>query len=65
MSRREWVACLGAILGLLAAHRAPEWLASASSWPALAATEPATARYVSRLLVLPLPIVGAILAAPC
>jgi hypothetical protein len=62
MSRREWVACLGASLGLLAAHRAPAWLASSSGWPALAAGEPAIANYVTWLLVLPLPVVGAILA---
>jgi hypothetical protein len=62
MSRREWVACLGASLGLLAARRAPAWLASSSGWPALVAGEPAAAHYVSGLLVLPLPVVGAILA---
>ena len=62
MSRREWVACLGASLGLLAAQRAPAWLATFNGWSALATQEPATARFVSRLVVLPLPVVGAILA---
>jgi hypothetical protein len=62
MSRREWVACLGAGLGFLAAGRAPAWLVSSNGWPALAAAEPATARYVTGLLVLPLPVVAAILA---
>src|SRR6266852_1232359 len=62
MSRREWVACVGATLGLLAAHRAPAWLIASNGWPALVLHEPATARYVYRLLVVPLPFVGAILA---
>ena len=62
MSRREWLACLGASLGLAAAHRAVAWLCSLSDWPPLLAQEPATARYVTGLLVLPLPFVGAILA---
>src|SRR5688572_15210317 len=62
MSRREWVACLGAGLGLLAARRAPEWLAAANGWADLAVHEPASARYLFGLLVLPLPFVGAVLA---
>jgi len=62
MSRREWVACAGGILGLLAAHRAPTWLAACEAWPSVVAKEPATAHYVSALLVLPLPFVVAILA---
>src|SRR6266571_557879 len=62
MSRREWMACVGATLGLLAAHRAPAWLIASNRWPALVLHEPATARYVYRLLVVPLPFVGAILA---
>jgi len=63
MSRREWVACLGASLGFLAAGRAPAWLASLTGWTALAVAEPATAHYVTGLVLLPLPIVGAILAS--
>ena len=55
MSRREWLACLGASLGLAAAHRALAWLCSLSGWPLLLAQEPVTARYVTGLLVLPLP----------
>jgi hypothetical protein len=62
MSRREWVACAGGILGLLAAHRVPAWLAACDTWPAVVAKEPATAHYVTVLLVLPLPFVVAILA---
>jgi len=62
MSRREWVACLGATLGLMAAHRAPASLVTARGWTDVALHEPATARYVLGLLVLPLPFVGAILA---
>jgi len=62
MSRRECVACVGATLGLLAAHRAPAWLVTAGGWTDVALREPATARYVLSLLVLPLPFVGAILA---
>src|SRR5438445_13265493 len=62
MSRREWVACVGATLGLLAAHRAPAWLIGSNGWPALVLHEPATARYVYWLLMVPLPFVGAILA---
>jgi len=63
MSRREWVACGGAMLGLFAAGQLPAWLAAANGWPQLFAQEPATARYVSSLLLLPLPVVGAILAS--
>ena len=62
MNRREWVACAGAALGLLAAHRAPTWLAACDVWPSVLAKEPATAHYVTALLVLPLPFVVAILA---
>jgi hypothetical protein len=62
MSRREWVACVGATLGLVAAQRAPAWLAACDAWPAVVAKEPATAHYVSVLLIMPLPFVGAILA---
>ena len=62
MSRREWVACVGATLGLLAAHRAPAWLIASNGWSELVLHEPATARYVYGLLVVPLPFVGAILA---
>jgi hypothetical protein len=63
MSRREWAACGGALLGLFVAGRLPAWLAASAGWPQLLAQEPATARYVSALLVLPLPVVGAILAS--
>jgi hypothetical protein len=63
MSRREWVACAGAMLGLFAAGRLPAWLAASHGWSQLFAQEPATARYVSSLLLLPLPVVGAILAS--
>jgi len=62
MSRREWLACLGASLGLALAHRALAWLCSLSGWPLLVAQEPVTARYLTGVLVLPLPFVGAILA---
>src|SRR6266545_1077019 len=62
MSRREWVACVGASLGLLAAHRAPAWLIASNGWWDLLLHEPATARYVYGLLVIPLPFVAAILA---
>jgi hypothetical protein len=62
MSRREWVACAGAAVGLLAAQCAPAWLAALNGWPALAAHEAATARYLAALAVLPLPFVGAALA---
>src|SRR6266545_5428755 len=62
MNRREWVACAGVSLGLTAARHAPAWLAASAGWPAVAAQEPATARFVSALLILPLPFVGAILA---
>src|SRR5687768_15290992 len=62
MNRREWVACVGASLGLTAAQHAPAWLTAASGWSAVVAQEPATPRFLSALLVLPLPVVGAILA---
>src|SRR5260370_27152918 len=62
MSRREWVACLGASLGLLAAQRAPLWLTGSSGWSELLLHEPRAARYIQGLLVIPLPFVGAILA---
>jgi hypothetical protein len=62
MSRREWVACLGASLGLLAAHHAPASLLAANGWTDVVIHEPATARYLFGLLVVPLPFVGAILA---
>jgi hypothetical protein len=62
MSRREWVACLGAAIGLFAARRVPALLAISSGWPEMLAHEPTTAHYVSGLLVLPLPVVGAIIA---
>ena len=51
-----------AVLGLLAARRVPVVLASSSGWPELLAREPTTAHYVSSLLVLPLPVIGAIIA---
>src|ERR687898_432677 len=44
MSRREWVACLGASLGLAAAQRLPTWLGATSGWPALVAQDPARDR---------------------
>ena len=50
MNRREWVACAGVSLGLTAAQHAPAWLAASAGWPAVAAQEPATARFVSALL---------------
>src|SRR5262245_61950299 len=62
MSRREWLACAGAALGLFVANRVPALLAASVGWRELAAGEPVTARYVSSLLVLPLPVVGAIVA---
>src|SRR5262249_51977 len=62
MSRREWVACLGASLGLLAAHHAPAWLVTANARPEPCLHEPATARFLFALLLIPLPFVGAILA---
>jgi hypothetical protein len=62
MSRREWVACLGAAAGLIAARRVPALLAASAGWPEMAAGEPATAHYVAGLLLLPLPVVGAIIA---
>jgi len=62
MSRREWLACTGATLGLLAARSAPAWLSTLHGWPALVAHEPETARYLAALVVLPLPFVGAAIA---
>jgi len=62
MSRREWVACLGAAAGLIAARRVPALLAASAGWPEMVAGEPATAHYVAGLLLLPLPVVGAIIA---
>src|SRR5258708_30203895 len=62
MSRREWVACLGAAFGLLAAHHARAWLVASTGWSGLVLHEPATARYVYGVLLVPLPFVGAILA---
>jgi hypothetical protein len=62
MSRREWLACAGATVGLLAAHRAPAWLAALSGWPEITAQEPASARYIAALILLPLPFVGAAVA---
>jgi len=62
MSRSEWFACVGGSLGLLAAQYAPAWLALSSGWSILATQEPTSARFVSGLLILPLPVAGAILA---
>jgi hypothetical protein len=50
------------MLGLSVARSAPALLVAASGWPELVAREPVAARYVSALLILPLPFVGAILA---
>ena len=62
MNRREWVACLGAGLGCVIARSATSWLATSAGWPELAAHEPATARYLTAVLIVPLPFVGAILS---
>src|SRR5258708_519414 len=61
MSRREWVVCAGLLLGFVAALRFPAWLAACEGWPLLLAKEPRTAHYLSVGLILPLPLVGAIL----
>jgi hypothetical protein len=64
MSRRELVACLGAVAGLLIANRVVfPWLAGAPDWPSVVADEPRAARYLMAMATLPLPFVGAILAS--
>lgn len=63
MNRHEWVACVGAGLGCVIARSATSWFATSTGWPELAAHEPATARYLTAVLVVPLPFVGAILSS--
>jgi hypothetical protein len=62
MSRREWAASLGAISGALAAERTLFGLTASAAWADVATAEPATARYLLGILLLPMPAVGAILA---
>jgi hypothetical protein len=63
MSRREWVACAGAGIGLYVANRVVlPWVTSAPDWASVVAEEPRSARYLLGLLTLPLPLVGAVLA---
>src|SRR5262245_15413892 len=63
MSRHERAACIGAVLGACLARA--WWMSGftgAVAWAALAGHEPSTARYVQAIALLPLPLVGAILA---
>lgn len=62
MSRREWAASIGASGALVAARCVWGWLTADPVWVALATAEPRTARYLIAALLLPLPLVGAILA---
>ncbi len=61
MSRREWAASVGASLGVLLARQLASTLTGNASWVQMAQAEPRTAQYLGALLLLPLPIVGAIL----
>src|SRR5262249_7493754 len=62
MSRRECFACVGIAIGFAIARHVEASLPSSPGWSALLIGEPLAARYVSTLLVLPLPFVGAVLA---
>jgi hypothetical protein len=62
MSRREWAASLGASGGAVLARWAWSCLAADPLWAGVAAAEPQTGRYLAAVLLLPLPLVGAILA---
>ena len=62
MSRREWAASVGASGVIIAARWVWAWLAADPRWVELTTAEPRTARYLAVVLLLPLPLVGAILA---
>jgi hypothetical protein len=62
MNRREWAASLGASGGAVVARWAWTCLTSDPLWVGVAAAEPQTGRYLAAVLLLPLPLVGAILA---
>ena len=62
MSRREWAASIGASSAVVAAHWVWTWLATDPLWSALTTAEPRTGRYLTVVLLVPLPLVGAILA---
>jgi plasmid stabilization system protein ParE len=65
MNRREWAASLGVSCAVGGAHWIWSWLGSDPLWAAVVATEPRTAHYFAAVLLLPLPLVGAILACAC
>ena len=65
MTRREWAASLGVSCAVGAAHWIWSWLGADPLWAAVTATEPRTAHYFAAVLLLPLPLVGAILACAC
>ena len=62
MNRREWAASIGVSCAAVAARWVWTWLAGNSVWIAVTATEPRTAHYFAAVVLLPLPLVGAILA---
>jgi hypothetical protein len=62
MSRREWAAFIGAGGAVVAARCVWGWLATDPVWSALTTAEPRTGRYLTAALLVPLPLVGAILA---
>jgi type IV secretory system conjugative DNA transfer VirD4/TraG family protein len=62
MSRREWAASIGASSAVIAAHWVWAWLAADPLWVALTTAEPRTGRYLTAVVLVPLPLVGAILA---
>ena len=62
MSRREWAASAGATCGVALARVVWVWLLAEPSWSRVIAGEPRTATYFAGLVILPLPLVGAILA---
>jgi hypothetical protein len=62
MTRREWAASAGATCGAALARVVWVWLLAEPSWSKVVAGEPRTATYFAGLVILPLPLVGAILA---
>jgi hypothetical protein len=62
MNRREWAASIGVSCAAVTARWIWTWLAGNPVWVAVTATEPRTAHYFAAVLLLPLPLVGAILA---
>src|SRR5262245_30386623 len=63
MSRRHLALCIGSSLGYWIGQGVRGWaLPAADGWMALAAAAPRSARYVQEAILLPFPIVSAVLS---